>query len=120
MNVQTGLCRTWSKTRIVGFLMQLFTVIEYFRDLSLFSLIDSIWSGTKGAVDSQDSQNSVTEGKQVGFKLLYKRPNYWTLTIFAAIMIKFREYLYYRSVDSNTPQPLYNTIIRVQANLASC
>ena len=31
--------------------------VEYFRDPSLFSLIDSVWSGTRGAVSSQDSES---------------------------------------------------------------
>ena len=42
---------------------------HYSRDPSLFSLIDSVWSGTRGAVDSQDSENSVKDGKQVGLVL---------------------------------------------------
>ena len=42
-------------------------MIEYFRDQSLFSLIDSVWSGTKGAIDSQDSENCVNNVKQVHY-----------------------------------------------------
>ena len=38
---------------------------EYFRDPSLFSLIDSVWSGTKGAVSSQDRETGTPDNCRV-------------------------------------------------------